>query len=91
MPSQRVMQYYQYPVSPEFARHMIEDIGLSERDKAIAWALRQKSGDTQFFADEAAMPIKSYNEAVGRIHRREMEELLRLAQIGYQALQDGRA
>ena len=88
MPSLRVIQYYKFPVDPDFARHMIDDIGLSDRDRELAWDLRRKCGDTQFYADEADLPIKTYNEATGRIHRRMVEELIRLAQIGYKAVKD---
>lgn len=79
----RVVSYYQHPVAPDFARHMIEDIGLSDRDREIVRNLRKQTGDTQFYADLSGLPIKTYNEAAANVHRREMDELLRLAQIGY--------
>lgn len=84
----RVLTYYQTPVDPDFAAHMIDGIGLSARDREIAWDLRRKTGDTQFFADEAEIPLRTYNEAVGNIHRRMMAELIRLAQIGYRAVEE---
>ena len=81
----RTVSYYQHPVSPAFARHMIEEIGLSDRDQTIVRNLRQCSGDTTYYADLIGMPLKRYNEAAANIHRREMAELFRLAQIGYEA------
>ena len=83
MPSLRVVNYYQYPVDPEFARHMVEEIGLSERDRELVRQLRTSTGDTTFYADLACMPKKQYCEVMGGIHRREMDELMRLAQIGF--------
>ena len=87
MPSLRVVNYYQHAASPAFARHMIEETGLSERDQEIAWRFRRETGNTAYYADMAGMPLKLFNEVAGNIHRREMDELLRLAQIGYAAEQ----
>lgn len=81
----RVNRYYATPVDPAFARHMIEGIGLSSRDQELVRRLRTTIGDTQLFADMAGMGKKKYSQVMGNIHRREMDELLRLAQIGYRA------
>ena len=81
----RVNRYYATPVDPEFARHMIAEIGLSPRDQELVRRLRTTIGDTQLFADMAGMDRKKYSQVMGNIHRREMDELLRLAQIGYRA------
>lgn len=81
----RVINYYQICTDPEFAHHMIEETGLSERDQEIAWTLRQSRGNTQYYADSVGMPLKTFNEALGNIHRRLMDELFRLALIGWRA------
>ena len=81
----RIVNYWQTPVAPEFARHMIEGIGLSRRDQQIAWRIRNGSiGDTQYYADEFDLPKNRYNEIVANINKREVAELIRLAQLGYQ-------
>lgn len=81
----RTVHYYQTPVSPEFAKHMIEETGLSERDQKIAWTLRRKTGDTQYYADVLQMPVRQFNDAAAHVHMRMIDELIRLAQIGRQA------
>ena len=79
----RTINYYQYCTDPEFAKHMIEETGLSERDQKIAWAFRRKSGNTQFYADLAGLPLKAFNAISASIHHRLMDELFRLALIGW--------
>ena len=90
MPSLRVVNYYQHAASAAFVRHMIEETGLSERDQEIAWRFRRETGNTQYYADLAGLPLKLFNEVAGNIHRREMDELFRLAQIGYAAEQSAK-
>ena len=87
MPSLRVVNYYQHPCSPAFVHHMIEETGLSARDQEIAWRFRRETGNTAYYADLAGMPLKLFNEVSANINRREMDELFRLAQIGYAAEQ----
>ena len=79
----RVVSYYQACTDPAFAKHMIEEIGLSQRDQKIARNFRTYTGSTQLYADLIGMPMKAFNEACGYIHRRMMDELLRLALIGW--------
>lgn len=79
----RVNHYFQQPASPEFVRHMIEDTGFSAQDKEIVRDLRQYIGDTELHAQTVRLPVKLYNERVGKISVRLMDELFRLAQIGY--------
>lgn len=82
----RVNGYYGHPASPEFVHHMIHEIGLSARDQQLVIDLRENYGDTEFFANLAGMDTKKYSQVIGRVHMREMAELLRLAQIGYDCL-----
>lgn len=79
----RTVQYYQTPTAPGFARHMIEDTGLSPEQQAMAWDLRHLTGNTEFYADRAKLPLKRYNATMARIHPRMIAELIRLAQIGW--------
>lgn len=80
----RLIGYYQYPVPPAFAHHMLDGIGLSPEDRKIAWAFRLSTGDTQFYADLARLPKKRFSERAAGIHQAEMAELIRLAQLGFQ-------
>lgn len=91
MPTLRVVNYYQHPLPPAFVRHMIEETGLSERDQEIAWNFRRETGNTQYYADLAGMPLKLFNEVAANINRREMSELFRLAQLGYAAEQSAKS
>lgn len=86
----RVLHYYQTITDPEFARHMIEETGLNEFQQGIAWDFRETTGDTQFYADRAMLPVKRFNETAAGIHKRLMDELLRLALIGWRAEQQNK-
>lgn len=44
--------------------------------------VRSSYGDTLFYADKANLSRDQLNAAFDRIHRREMAELFRLAQLG---------
>lgn len=81
----RVVNYYQFPCDPGFVAHMINETGLSERDRGIVKCLREHTAETQFYADTAGMPVKAYNDAAAHVHQRMMAELLRLAQLGLAA------
>ena len=87
MPSLRVVNYYQHTASPGLVRHMIEETGLSERDQELVCQLRHNTGNTEYYADMACMPKKLYCEAIGNVSRRLVDELFRLAEIGYKAEQ----
>ena len=81
----RTLHYYQAITDPAFATHMIAETGLSPEQQRIAWDFRRHTGSTEFFADRARMPVKRFNAVSARIHMRMMDELLRLAQIGWRA------
>lgn len=79
----RVVSYYQMPIDPGFVAHMINDTGLSQRDRDIVWSVRKHTGDTTFYADLAGLPKKMFCSIFGNINRRMMDELFRLALIGW--------
>lgn len=81
----RVNSYYQHPASPEFIHHMIEENGFCEQDKQIIRNLRECFGDTELHAQAAGLPIKVYNDRTASINKRMMDELFRLAEIGYKS------
>lgn len=84
----RVLHYYQAITDPAFAKYMIEQTGLSPQLQEIAWDFRNYQGDTDFFADRAQMPLKRFNATAAGIHIRLMDELLRLALIGWRTEQN---
>ena len=79
----RTLHYYQAIVDPKFVEHMITETGLNRDQQRIAWDFRRFSGDTGFYADRAQLPVKRFNAVAAGIHVRMMDELLRLAQIGW--------
>lgn len=81
----RVNHYFQQPAHPDFVKHMIDDTGLTEPDKEIVIDLRKYIGSTDMHAENMRLPLKLYNERVGKISQRLMAELFRLAQIGFLA------
>lgn len=84
----RVLHYYHVITDPAFVRYMIEHTGLSPQLQKIAWDFRKFQGDTKFFADRAGLPEKRFNATAAGIHMRLMDELLRLALIGWRAEQN---
>lgn len=84
----RTLHYYQAIVEPGFDKHMIEQTGLTADQQKIAWDFRRHTGDTDFYAQHARMPVKRFNAVAANIHMRMMGELLRLAQIGWRAEQN---
>lgn len=83
----RVLHYYKTPTAPGFAAYMIEQTGLSPEQQEMVRDLRKYTGDTQFFADMANLPLKRYNATMACINMRMENEILRLAQIGWAAEQ----
>lgn len=83
--TERVVNYWQTPTRPGFASYMINQTGLNDKQQKMAWDLRNFTGDTMFYADRAGMPIKRYNDAIAGVDRHMMAELIRLAQIGWDA------
>lgn len=79
----RVLRYYQYITDPEFVEHMITETGLPEDKQAIVRDFRRYSAETEFYADRAGLPIKRFRDISAGIHRRMVDELLRLALIGW--------
>ena len=86
----RTLHYYQAITDPDFAKYMIEETGLSEGQQRIAWDFRRYTGNTEFFAERAALPVKRFNAVAAGIHVRMVDELLRLALIGWRAEQNQR-
>lgn len=83
----RALDYYQVITDPDFAEHMISETGLTESQQRIVRSFRTSTKDTQNYADEAGLPLKKFNAVSAGIHRRMMDELFRLALIGYRAEQ----
>lgn len=81
----RTLHYYQTIVEPGFDKHMIEQTGLNDNQQKIAWTFRKLTGDTEFYAQRAGLPVKRFNAIAAEIHMRMVAELLRLAQIGWRA------
>lgn len=79
----REINYYQYPLDDGFVKHLREETGLSERDQKIAMLFRTRTLDTQGYAENAGVPLKSFYGIVDAIHKRLMAELFRLAYLGW--------
>lgn len=84
----RVLHYYHSITDPAFAAYMIEQTGLTPDQQKIAWSFRRDLGPTQYFADKARLPVKRFNDVAAGIHMRMMDELIRLALIGWRAEQN---
>lgn len=86
----RVLRYYQYITDPAFVEHMVTETGLPDDKQQIVRDFRRYSADTEFYAQRAGLPLKRFNEVSAGIHRRMVDELLRLALIGWRAEQQNK-
>jgi len=78
----RFVEYLQYPATKELETRMFDELGLSDRDRAIALSFSKHTGDMEFYADLAGIPRKKFVSICAGIFRRMMAELIRLAELG---------
>lgn len=70
----RAVEYLSTPADPEFVHHMLDEVGLSERDRSIAWSFRKHPGmEMDYYADLAQIPRKKFTAICGWIFRRQSE------------------
>lgn len=81
---QFISDIWQKPVTVGLYNHMRNDIRLSEDRKKIFDAITTKSGDNDFFIDETGIERKRYFRLYNDLAACVLNELIRLAEIGYQ-------
>ena len=62
--NRRVNRRYQTPLPPDFVHFLVEEQGLSERQKAVVYQLRNKMQDSEWHYQDAKMSKDEFEETV---------------------------
>lgn len=62
--NRRVNRRYQTPLPPDFVHFLVEEQGLSERQKAVVYQLRNKMQDSECHYQDAKMSKDEFEETV---------------------------
>lgn len=62
--NRRINRRYQTPLRPDFAHFLIEEQGLSDRQKKVVYQLRSKTQDSQWHYQDAGMSKDEFEETV---------------------------
>lgn len=84
MATQRIIDYWHTPAPEAFVEYVLRRAGLQGDYIKIARNYRaDQEGDTQFYADEAALDKKSFCRKSGTMHKAIMPVLIELAIDGW--------
>jgi len=62
--NRRINRRYQTPLPPDFVHFLIEEQGLSDRQKKVVYQLRKKTQDSEWHYAEANMSKDEFEETV---------------------------
>ena len=62
--NRRINRRYQTPLRPDFAHFLIEEQGLSDKQKKVVYQLRSKTQDSQWHYQDAGMSKDEFAETV---------------------------
>lgn len=62
--NRRINRRYQTPLRPDFTHFLIEEQGLSDRQKKVVYQLRSKTQDSQWHYQDAGMSKDEFEETV---------------------------
>lgn len=62
--NRRINRRYQTPLRPDFAHFLIEEQGLSDKQKKVVYQLRSKTQDSQWHYADADMSKDEFEETV---------------------------
>lgn len=62
--NRRINRRYQTPLRPDFAHFLIEEQGLSEKQKKVVYQLRSKMQDSEWHYHDAEMTKDEFEEVV---------------------------
>ena len=74
--NRRVNRRYQTPLPPDFVHFLIEEQGLSERQKAVVYQLRNKMQDSEWHYQDAKMSKDEFEETVTATYQLTCKEAL---------------
>lgn len=83
--NRRVNRRYQTPLPPDFVHFLVEEQGLSERQKAVVYQLRNKMQDSEWHYQDAKMSKDEFEETVKDINDYYWRLLISLALSAFEA------
>lgn len=89
--NRRVNRRYQTPLPPDFVHFLVEEQGLSERQKAVVYQLRNKMQDSEWHYQDAKMSKDEFEETVKDLNDYYWRLLISLALSAFEAQKKDRA
>lgn len=83
--NRRVNRRYQTPLPPDFVHYLVEEQGLSERQKAVVYQLRNKMQDSEWHYQDAKMSKDEFEETVKDLNDYYWRLLVSLALSAFEA------
>mgnify|MGYP004668088495 FL=1 len=83
--NRRVNRRYQTPLPPDFVHFLVEEQGLSERQKAVVYQLRNKMQDSEWHYQDAKMSKDEFEETVKDLNDYYWRLLISLALSAFEA------
>ena len=83
--NRRVNRRYQTPLPPDFVHFLVEEQGLSERQKAVVYQLRNKMQDSEWHYQDAKMSKDEFEETVKDLNDYYWRLLIFLALSAFEA------
>ena len=83
--NRRVNRRYQTPLPPDFVHFLIEEQGLSARQKAVVYQLRNKTQDSEWHYMDAKMSKDEFEETVKDLNDYYWRLLISLALSAFEA------
>lgn len=83
--NRRVNRRYQTPLPPDFVHFLVEEQGLSERQKAVVYQLRNKMQDSEWHYQDAKMSKDEFEETVKDLNDYYWGLLISLALSAFEA------
>lgn len=79
-----VNEIYMHPLPENFKKHMRNDLGFGDDHKKIIDSISEHYADSAYHYQATMIPKRRYEYLLGIVVSRHMQELLRLAVIGYE-------
>lgn len=89
--NRRVNRRYQTPLPPDFVHFLVEEQGLSERQKAVVYQLRNKMQDSEWHYQDAKMSKDEFEETVKDLNDYYWRLLISMALSAFEAQKRNRA
>lgn len=83
--NRRVNRRCQTPLPPDFVHFLVEEQGLSERQKAVVYQLRNKMQDSEWHYQDAKMSKDEFEETVKDLNDYYWRLLISLALSAFEA------